>query len=222
MDNAMYALNYEIAKKEKLQFILSGSNISTEGMDMPKNMNWIKFDKKNIKSIIKIYGNHKIENYPAIGVFDLVRYILFDKIKWIHFLDYFEYKKKDATEFLKKNFNFKPYEYKHYESIFTRFYQGYILPNKFKIDKRILHLSTLIITNQISRDNALEKLKLSPYSSDIKLNEDKEYFIKKMNWSEKDLQNYIQRPQKSHSEYPNSKFIYENLLKLYKLFRKSA
>ena len=217
MDNAMFSVNYEIAKKEKLQFILSGSNTSTEGMDMPKNMNWIKFDKKNIKSIIKIFGNNKIKSYPAIGVFDLVKYILLYKIKWIHFLDYFDYKKDEAAEFLKNKYNFKPYEYKHYESMFTRFYQGYILPKKFKIDKRILHLSTLIITNQVSRNDALKILESSPYSSELNLKEDKEYFLKKMNWDEEKLENYINRPAKSHAEYKNSKFIYENLLKLYKL-----
>ena len=222
MDNAMLSINYEIAKKEKLQFILSGSNTSTEGMDMPKNMNWIKFDKKNIESIIKIFGNNKIRSYPAIGVFDLVKYIVLNKIKWVHFLDYFDYKKDEAKEFLKKKYNFKPYEYKHYESIFTRFYQGYILPNKFKIDKRILHLSTLVITNQITRDEALKLLETHTYSSEIKLKEDKEYFLKKMNWSEEKLKNYIERPAKSHDQYPNSKFIYEYLLKIYKLIKVSV
>ncbi len=222
MDNAMLSINYEIAKKENLQFILSGSNTSTEGMDMPENMNWIKFDKKNIEAIIKIFGNNKFKSYPAIGVFDLVKYILLNKIKWIHFLDYFDYKKDDAGEFLKEKYNFKPYEYKHYESIFTRFYQGYILPKKFKIDKRILHLSTLIITNQITRNDAIRLLKNSPYSSEINLKEDKEYFLKKMNWNEKDLNNYINRPAKSHAQYPNSKFVYENLLKIYKLIKHSV
>jgi len=221
MDNAMLSVNYQIAKKEKIEFILSGSNTSTEGMNMPKNMNWIKFDKRNIKSIIKIFGNNKIQSYPAIGIFDLVKYILIDKIKWINFLDYFDYKKDEATNYLKEKFNFKPYEYKHYESIFTRFYQGYILPEKFKIDKRILHLSTLIITDQLSRKQAFEILKSKPYSSNLNLNEDKEYFLKKMNWNEKKLKEYICRPPKSHSEYPNSKFWYENLLKFYKLMRLS-
>tara|TARA_Y100000816_G_scaffold278791_1_gene250363 strand:+ start:264 stop:1358 length:1095 start_codon:yes stop_codon:yes gene_type:complete len=221
MDNAMYSINYKMAKKEKIKFILSGSNISTEGMNMPKNMNWIKFDKKNIKSIIKIFGNNKIKSYPAIGVFDLVKYILLNKIKWIHFLDYFEYKKDEAISILKSKYGFKPYEYKHYESIFTRFYQGYILPNKFNIDKRILHLSTLIVTNQITRNDALRILAQNPYSSSAQLNEDKEYFLKKMNWNESMLIKYINRPPKSHMNYPNSKYMYKILLKIYKLLKSS-
>ena len=68
----------------------------------------------------------------------------------------------------------------------------------------------------------LKQLKISPYSSEINLKEDKEYFFKKMNWNEEDLNNYISRPAKSHSLYPNSKFIYENLLKIYKLIKPSV
>ena len=219
MDNAMLSVNYEMAKKENLQFILSGSNTSTEGMDMPKNMNWIKFDKKNIEKIINIYGNNKIETYPVISVLDLVKNILFYRIKWVHFLDYFEYRKDEATEYLKTKYGFKPYENKHYESIFTRFYQGYILPNKFGIDKRILHLSTLIITNQLKREEAIKVLSSNPYPSELKLREDKDYFLKKMNWTETKLDEYIGRQPKSHEEYPNSKFLYNNLLRLYKLFK---
>lgn len=221
MDNAMYSINYQMAKKENVKFILSGSNFSTEGMSMPKNMNWIKFDKKNIQSIIKTFGDHKIQSYPVIGVLDLIRYILLYNIKWVHFLDYFNYNKNEAINILKNEYKFKTYEYKHYESIFTRFYQGYILPKKFNIDKRILHLSTLIVTNQLSREEALKKLKLNPYSNDLELDEDKNYFLKKMNWSEKKLEEYLNRPPKPHTKFSNSKFVYKNLLKIYKLFKSS-
>ena len=219
MDNAMLSVNYQMAKKEKLKFILSGSNTSTEGMSMPENMNWIKFDKKNIKAIIKKFGNNKIRTYPVIGILDLVKYISVDKIKWVNFLDYFSYDKNEATQYLIKNFNFKPYEYKHYESIFTRFYQGYILPEKFKVDKRILHLSTLIVTKQLSRNKALEILNKSPYPSELKLKEDKEYFLKKMSWNKEKLENYIKRKPKSHKDFPNNKFAYDMLLKFYKLLK---
>ena len=81
-----------------------------------------------------------------------------------------------------------------------------------------MHLSTLIVTNQLTRDDALRILTLNPYSSSLQLSEDKEYFLKKMNWNESILLNYINRPPKSHMNYPNSKFIYETLLKIYKLF----
>ena len=215
-DNAMLAINYQIAKDENIPFILSGTNASTEGMKMPKNMNWFKYDKKHIVSINKKFKNQKIVTYPIIGIFELIYFILIKKIKWVNFLDYFNYDKKKAEQELEIKYGFKRYKYKHYESVFTRFYQGYLLPKKFKIDKRILHLSTLIVTKQISREDALKEISKSPYPNEIEMKEDIEYFLKKMNWTEDDLNNYINRKPKSHYSYPNNRIIFEFLLKIYK------
>ena len=92
--------------------------------------------KRNIEDIIRKFSNQQLDTYPIIGSIDLIKFILFKRIKWISFLDYFDYNKVDAIELLKNKYDFKPYPYKYYESVFTRFYQGYILPNKFNIDKR--------------------------------------------------------------------------------------
>ena len=218
-DNAMLAVNYQIANKYNIPFILAGTNSSTEGMKMPKNMNWFKFDKRNIISIHKKFTNKDFKSYPIIGILDLIYFILFKRIKWINFLDYFIYDKKIAEDELEKKFQFKRYKYKHYESVFTRFYQGYILPRKFKIDKRILHLSTLVVTKQISRNEALKEIEKSTYSSDYEMREDKNFFLKKMNWSENDLEVYIKREPISHYAYPNNRKIYEFLIKCYKFFK---
>ena len=215
MDNAMLAVNYSQASKNNIQYILAGTNLSSEGMEMPTNMNWFKYDKKNIIDIINKFEKVTIDTYPIISTLDLVKYIFFRKIKWISFLDYFDYNKFDAINLLKDKYNFKPYPYKHYESIFTRFYQGYILPNKFGIDKRILHLSTLIISKQLKRDEAIKELK-SPnaYPSQEMLENDKLYFLKKMGWSNNDLNDYIKRPKIPHDYYKSEKnflFITKNL-----------
>lgn len=220
MDNAMLAVNYREAAKYDLKYILAGTNISSEGMAMPENMNWIKFDKKNIKNIIKRFGGYKLSTYPAIGTFDLVYYILIKKIKWLSFLDYFDYDKFKAIEILKEKYNFKPYPYKHYESIFTRFYQGYILPKKFKIDKRILHYSTLIMSKSMTREFALKELQNEyAYSSNEQLELDKEYFLKKMGWTEFKLNSYLSKPEVSHDFYSSEKKLYNLLLKVYKKIR---
>ena len=120
----------------------------------------------------------KIKYIPNNRNFRFNLFSLFKRIKWISFLDYFNYEKKYALNNLIRNFNYKPYPYKHYESIFTRFYQGYIFPNKFKIDKRILHFSTLIISGQMQREEALNELNKIPYPSEQVLESDKEYFLK--------------------------------------------
>jgi len=221
MDNAMLAVNYQQAANNNLKFILAGTNTSTEGMAMPSNMNWFKYDKKNIINIIKKFGNHKINTYPAIGTLNLVKYITFNRIKWVSFLDYFNYDKYEAINILKEKYNFKPYPYKHYESVFTRFYQGYILPKKFKVDKRKLHYSTLIISNQMDRDSALKEIqKGNAYESEELLNIDKEYFLKKMGWTQEKLIEYINRPEKSHLSYPSEKKLYDFCLKIYNLSKK--
>lgn len=214
-DNAMLAVNYALASKYGLHYILSGSNTSTEGMYVPENWNWFKYDKKNIKSLAKRHGI-KIKTFPIIGTYNYIYYEFLKKIHWIPFLDHLPtYNKFDAMELLEKKFKYKQYPYKHYESIFTRFYQGYILPVKFNIDKRKLHLSSLIISKQMTREDALLQMESIPYPSEKGLEEDKEYFLKKMRWTKEDLDTYLQRPEVPHSDYGSERSRWNQFKKIY-------
>jgi len=129
-DNAMLAVNYKIAAKYGIKHILAGTNMATEGMRTPLGWNWFKYDKKNIINIGKENRNIKIKTLPVIGTFSYIWYRFILKIKWVPFLNFFDYNKSEALQILEKEYGFKPYPFKHYESIFTRFYQGYILPKK--------------------------------------------------------------------------------------------
>ena len=120
-------------------------------------------------------------------------------------------------EMLQSNYGYKPYPYKHYESIFTRFYQGYILPNKFLVDKRRLHLSTLVASGQMKRDEALTGLEGIPYPSAESLEEDKRYFLKKMGWQQERLEEYIANPSVQHSEYSSEKPVWDFCLAVYRM-----
>ena len=122
---------------------------------------------------------------------------------------------------LQKKYGYRPYPYKHYESVFTRFYQGYILPQKFGIDKRKIHLSTLIISGQMTRDQALNLIAESPYSNAESLKNDMLFFLKKMNWQINDLDNYTARVPRSHLMFHNELFYYEKLTFFYKLIKNS-
>jgi hypothetical protein len=115
---------------------------------------------------------------------------------------------------LEKEYGYKKYPYKHYESIFTRFYQGYLLPNKFNIDKRKLHFSSLIMSRQMSRDEALEGLNKPAHVSELSVNEDVKYFLKKMKWSQNDLELYLSRQPQSHSLFKSEKWIWNFLLRI--------
>lgn len=156
------------------------------------------------------------QDLPAIGVLDYVWQEYFRKVKWVSFLDLLDYRKEEALQVLERECGYRRYPYKHYESIFTRFYQGYILPRKFGIDKRKLHLATLVATGQMSRDDALRLLAEIPYPSQAELDSDRQYFLKKMNWTEQQLDEYIARPEKSHAVYGTELGLWQALAKVYK------
>lgn len=212
-DNAMLAVNYNLAVRYGLKYLLSGSNTNTEGMRVPRNFNWNKFDRKNLLAIARRSGV-KVRSLPTIGV---LRYV-FDRavrgIKWVPFLDYVDYDKQRCMELLVKELGYRPYPYKHYESIFTRFYQGHILPTKFGIDKRRMHLSSLICSGQMSREKAKGLLDQSPYPEPDDLQVDIDYFLKKMDWSAEDLDAYLARPERAHDAFPSEAWLYDRLAEL--------
>ncbi len=217
-DNAMLAVNYGQAGKHGIKYILAGTNQATEGMRFPPGWNWFKFDARNIRNLAgKFGGNLRLNTFPSIGTAGFIWNEFVTRRRWISFLDYFDFKKAESLEVLKRDFGYKPYPYKHYESIFTRFYQGYILPKKFGIDKRRLHLSTLIASRQMTRDEVLRQLEGIPYPSVEEQNKDLQYFLKKMGWTETRLSEYIDRPPKKHSDYATEYPAYLKLLRAYKV-----
>jgi N-acetyl sugar amidotransferase len=216
-DNAMLAVNYGQAAKYGLKFILAGTNVATEGVDIPRGWNWYKADKRNIVGISRRFGGPKLRTFPAISTLGMARHVIVNGIRWISFLDYLDYRKLDALEVLKRDYGYKPYPHKHYESVFTRFYQGYLQPYKFGVDKRKPHLSSLIMNGEISRDEALRQAQGIAYPSDKDMESDRLYFIKKMGWSQEKFEEYMRRPEKPHDAYPSEAAFYRKLLSLYRL-----
>ncbi len=217
-DNALKTVLYQQARKFKLKYYISGANFRTEGMKMPPNWNHYKLDKKNILNIHKKFGTIKpLTTYPLMGTFDLIKYNYIHRIKRITLLNYYNYVKKEALLTLMKEVGYKPYPYKHYESIFTAFYQGYILPKKFNVDKRKLHLSMHIVTGEMTRNQALKELENPPLPDE---NEYKIYVIKKLGITEEWLENYIQAPEIPHSAYGSEKDLYDRLIKIKKMFKR--
>jgi len=217
-DNAMLAVNYGLANKYGIKYMLSGSNTTTEGMRVPRNFNWNKFDRKNILAIARRDGV-RVRSLPTIGVKGFV-YNRLRGVQWVPFLDYIDYNKQACIDLLVRELGYRPYPYKHYESIFTRFYQGYLLPEKFGVDKRRMHLSSLICSDQMTRAEAKRHLAHSPYPDPDDLQADIEYFLKKMNWSEQDLQDYLARPARPHDDFASEAPLYERLLAWQKRYLK--
>jgi N-acetyl sugar amidotransferase len=203
-DNAMLAVNYQQAAGIGTKFILGGMNHATEGMRLPVGWNWFKFDKRNIKCIARRFGGPRLRTFPSIGLSEKAWYQFVRGIQWTSMLDLIDYSKPEALRVLQSEFGYKPYPYKHYESVFTRFYQGYILPRKFGIDKRLVHLSTLILNGQQTRGDAVALLSGHPYPTDSDMEADRRYFVKKMGWTDAQLEDYIRRPRKPHELYGSS------------------
>jgi N-acetyl sugar amidotransferase len=214
-DNAVMAVNFGAAARHRQKYILGGTNVATEGMRMPPGWNWFKYDKRNIKAIARRFGGPRLDTFPAIGTLDFIQYHL-RGIRWLSFLDYTDYRKMAALQSLQGRFGYKPYPFKHYESVFTRFYQGFILPTKFGIDKRRLHFSTLIMNGEMTRDEATAALEGIPYESEKLLHQDTAYFLKKMGWSRDKLEQYLARPPIPHDSYPSERPLWERLLEAYR------
>jgi N-acetyl sugar amidotransferase len=200
-DQAILAALYKAAKKYKVSYIITGHNFSTESI-LPRHWYHWKTDVLNIKAIHRRFGDVKMKTYPTLS---FMRQLLNDKYKWVRMvslLNYLDYDKDSAKEYLNKNYGWRDYGGKHFESIFTRFYQGYILPTKFGIDKRTAHLSSLINSRQMSREDALKVLVKPPYPLEH-LEEDRRFVIKKLGLSDEQFREIMSQPVKSHTDYPS-------------------
>ncbi len=216
-DHAISGYIYKVACKEGIHYAINGGNFATESI-LPKSWVYIKTDVKNIKAIHKLFGKKKIETFPFVSTLQHLWNDKFTKkIRYINILDYINYNKIKAKEILKEELSWKDYGAKHFESIFTRFYQAYILPKKFGIDKRKAHLSSLICSGQITRKEAIDELKRDPYSSKKLLEVDKEYVLSNLGFSKAEFEKIMSEKPKSHLDYPNEK-IFIGLLKFFYSF----
>ena len=219
-DHAIVAILYHTAAKNGIQYIISGGNIVTEAI-MPASWMYDARDWRLIKSIHRKFGNIKLTSFPSLDLFKWMNYTFVKNIKYFPILNYIKYVKKDAIKQLEKELGWKPYGHKHYESIYTRFFQGYILPRKFNIDKRKAHLSTLICSGQMTRKEALEEMKRDIYPPN-EMEEDRMYVIKKLGITEEEFKEILSEPIKSFRDYANNSLIFNRTNFFVRLARRKA
>jgi N-acetyl sugar amidotransferase len=202
-DHAFVATLYNYANKHSIKYILNGGNISTECVRNPLEWLYYGTDMAQIGDLKKRFSTIPWKTYPFSGVFRhkvYLRYI--KKVQVLKPLNFMPYIKQDALKFLEKEYGWKPYPQKHFESRFTKFYEGYWLPKKFGYDTRKVQFSSLILTEQMTRDEALEKLK-KPAIPEADARKDFEYVAKKLGISAENLQYYFDLPNKSYKDYKN-------------------
>ncbi|MFD1707477.1 N-acetyl sugar amidotransferase [Siminovitchia sediminis] len=216
-DHAFFSTLYSYAIKNKIKYVLNGSNWETENI-LPKAWGYNASDGKHIKDIYKKFGTKKLKKYPISSVYKLkVYYPFFKKLKIIKPLNLMPYNKEDAITELEQNTGWRYYGGKHFESIWTKFFQSYYLPVKFNYDKRKAHLSSLIVSGQITREEALEELKKSPYNQST-IEEDKDIIASKLNITKEELEIYLKSEPKKHSDFYCSEdtYLYKMLFGIHK------
>lgn len=203
-DHAFFGGLYNFAAKHKFKYILTGANYSTECVREPLEWHYHASDLRQIMDIHRQYGSLPLKTFPLNDIFTYkVYYRFFKGIKVVKPLNYIPFLKEPAMQELTSRFGWQTYPHKHYESRFTRFYEGYWLPTKFGYDKRRAHFSSLILTGQMTRAEALERIKLPAYSEET-IEQDFEYIATKLDISIEELKQIMVGPNKSYKDYRNA------------------
>lgn len=215
-DHAFIAALYSEAKKYGLKHILNGGNMSTESI-LPSSWGYDASDWIHIKDIHRRFGEIKLKKYPHISFFKhRILYPYLYGLKVHRPLEYISYNKAEVKEFLKSEMGWKDYGGKHFESKFTQFFQAHYLPVKYGFDKRLAHLSSLIVSGQMTREEALRQMQ-EPLYDPIQLQEDRSYFTKKLGFSESEWAEIMQMPPKTEHDYANQLKMLELFNRLIKL-----
>ena len=208
-DHSFFSIMYKFAKTNNIRYILTGGNYSTECIRNPIEWMYYQSDSTQLKDIHQKFGTIPLKSFPTTNILHHKVYLPYIKrIKLIRPLDFMPYNKTEATQFLVREFGYQQYAQKHFESIFTRFYESYWLPKKFGYDTRRVQYSSLILTNQMIRDDALEKLKTFVIS-DEDLKRDFDYVSKKLGITSDELQMFMDSPNKTFRDYKNQMWLYD-------------
>lgn len=202
-DHVIFAALYNYAVRNGIKYVLTGGNYSTECVREPNE--WVYMnDLLQIKDIHKRFGTVPLKTLPLCSMFKYrLYYRYFKGMKVVKPLDLIQYKKKDVIKELKERFGWQPYANKHFESIFTRFYEGYWLIKKFGYDKRRAHFSSLILTGQMTREEALDTLKQDPYSEEDAL-KDLGFIANKLDITEEEFIELMNGENKTYLDYKNN------------------
>ena len=199
-DQFIFAALNKVAYKEGIKYILAGNNVVTESINPDGWVYKNKLDYVNLAAIHKKFGQLPLKKLPRLGLFDRYFYEAICGVQTANLLDLVPYKKAEIKAEVQRELDWKDYGGKHYESIFTRFYQGYYLPVKYNIDKRKSHLSNLILSGQITREEALEELKKPTYPEKQQA-ADIEYVTKKLGFSKAEWEAIMTSQPRPHKAF---------------------
>jgi N-acetyl sugar amidotransferase len=207
-DHAIFASMYKFAARHDVKYILTGANYSTECIRNPVEWMYYQSDSSQLRDIHRRFGTKPLRKFPTTSILWHKVYLPYVKgIKVVKPLNYVRYVRGEAAQLLKDKFGWEPYGEKHYESRFTRFYESYWLYERFGWDVRRVKYSSLILTGQMKREEALEKLAQPPYEKNDIIRE-KDYIAKKLGISCEELDRYMDIPRRSYRDYRNQAWLY--------------
>lgn len=216
-DHAISASMFKIARQHGIKYVLSGTNFGTEHT-MPPSWVYRKQDLVNLKDIQRRFGTMPIRSFPTLPTW---RFQAAHKLGWgqryVEFLNDLPYSRKGAIAELDREFGWVDYGGKHYESVFTKFYQAYVLPTKFKVDKRRPHFTDMIHNGEMTRQEALSALTHAPYES-VELAQDRDYVLKKLGFSDGEFESIMNEPPKPHEFYRTDQWQVDLMVKLRDMF----
>jgi N-acetyl sugar amidotransferase len=198
-DHMIFAALHRISAEHGIRYILSGNNFATEWV-LPSAWTYKKSDLMNIRGIHRVFGQLPMKELPRLGVWQRLYFQKVRMIETVEILHLVPYSKRMAKRILMEELDWLDYGGKHYESVFTRFYQGCILPERFGIDKRKAHLSNLICNGEMSRDEALLELAKPTYEVG-RQEEDRRYIAKKLGWSDSEFRKILTIPPRHQEEF---------------------
>ena len=207
-DAAFFSSLYKFARKHKIKYVITGSNISTECCREPEEWGgYLGIDTLLFKDIHSRFGTHRLETFPLVDI--LVSKIFYQRILGMEIakpLDMVPFVKKDAEDELQRRFGWQRFQHKHHESRFTRFYEDYWLPRKFGFHKRQAHFSSLIMTGQMTRDEALARIS-SPEMDEHFLQQEFEYVANKLDLSVGELRGIFEGENRTYRDYKNKRWM---------------
>jgi N-acetyl sugar amidotransferase len=208
-DHAFFATMYRFAEKHDIKYILTGANYSTECIRNPREWMYYQSDSVQLRDIHRKFGTRPLTSFPTMSILRHKLYLPFIKgIKVVKPLNYVPYDKASAIDLLKSEFGWQSYPQKHFESRFTRFYEGYWLREKFGYDTRRVQFSSLILTGQMSREDALARLAVPPLSKD-EIAREFDFVATKLKISNAELQSYFDAPNKTYRDYRSQMALYD-------------
>lgn len=208
-DHAFIASLYHFANKYKIKYILNGGNFATECVRNPKEWLYYGTDLPHLRDIQAQFGTRPLDTYPFSGILFHKFYLRWIKgIRVVKPLNYLPYTKEDASQVLSELYDWRPYPQKHFESRFTRFYESYWLPTRFGYDTRRVQYSSLILTGQMKREEALSMLEKPAYNPKT-IDEDFAYIATKLGITAEALRGYHQMPLKSYRDYKNQERMFD-------------